>query len=51
MKNAGRAGIVPKDDFDINIKYKRLDAVMYDKSLYIAKKDVPLGTLPTDTTY
>ena len=51
MKNAGRAGIVPKDDFDINIKYKRLDAVMYDKRLYIAKKDVPLGTLPTDTTY
>ena len=51
MKNAGRAGIVPKDDFDINIKYKRLDAVMYDKSLYIAKKDVPLGTIPTDTTY
>lgn len=51
MKNAGRAGIVPKGDFDINIKYKRLDAVMYDKSLYIAKKDVPLGTLPTDTTY
>lgn len=51
MKNAGKAGIRPRGDYDSSATYERLDAVMYNGTMYIAKKDVPQGTLPTDTEY
>ena len=51
MANAGRVAIVPKGDWSAAAEYKRLDAVAYNNTLYIAKKAVPAGTLPTDTEY
>ena len=51
MANAGRVAIVPKGDWSAAVEYKRLDAVAYNNTLYIAKKAVPAGTLPTDTAY
>ena len=51
MANAGRVAIVPKGDWSAAVEYKRLDAVAYNNTLYIAKKAVPAGTLPTDTEY
>ena len=51
MANAGRVAIVPKGDWNAAAEYKRLDAVAYNNTLYIAKKAVPAGTLPTDTEY
>ncbi len=51
MANAGRVAIVPKGDWSAAVEYKRLDAVAYNNTLYIAKKAVPVGTLPTDTEY
>lgn len=50
MAVAGRVAIVPQDDYDITKPYKRLDMVLYNNGLYIAKKDNS-GILPTDTTY
>lgn len=50
MAVAGRVAVVPKDDYDASLPYKRLDAVMHNNTLYIAKKDVPAGKVPgTDT--
>lgn len=46
MAIAGRVAIVPKDDYDASLIYKRLDAVMHNNTLYIAKKDVPAGKVP-----
>lgn len=52
MAVAGRVAIVPKGDYVANKAYKRLDCVMYNGlTMYIAKKDVPVGTLPTDENY
>ena len=51
MANAGRVAIVPKGDLSAAVEYKRLDAVAFNNTLYIAKKAVPAGTLPTDTEY
>lgn len=46
MAIAGRVAIVPKNDYDASLPYKRLDAVMHNNTLYIAKKDVPAGKVP-----
>lgn len=46
MAIAGRVAIVPKDDYDASLPYKRLDAVMHNNTLYIAKKNVPAGKAP-----
>lgn len=52
MAVAGRVAIVPKGDYTPNKAYKRLDCVMYNGlTMYIAKKGVPVGTLPTDENY
>lgn len=51
MAVAGRVAIVPKGDYVTNKAYKRLDCVMYNGAMYIAKKSVPIGTLPTDKNY
>ena len=51
MANAGRVSVVPKGNWQADIKYSRLDFVKYSSALYLAKKDVPIGTLPTDQTY
>lgn len=46
MAIAGRVAIVPKDDYDASLIYKRLDAVIHNNTLYIAKKNVPAGKVP-----
>lgn len=51
MANAGRVAIVPKGDWNAEVEYKRLDAVAYNNTLYIAKKAVPAGTVTTNTEY
>lgn len=51
MANAGRVAIVPKSDWSAAVEYKRLDAVAYNNTLYIAKKAVPAGTGTTNTEY
>lgn len=51
MAIAGRVAIVPKGDWSANAKYKRLDAVTYNNTLYFAKKDVPAGTATSNTEY
>lgn len=50
-QSAGRAAIVPKGDWSASVAYTRLDAVVNNNILYIAKIDVPSGTPLTDTTY
>ena len=51
MAIAGRVAIVPKGDYDKNASYKRLDCVKYLNVIYVAKKDVPIGTAITDESY
>lgn len=51
MANAGRVAIVPKGDWSAAVEYKRLDAVAYNNTLYVAKKAVPVGTVTTNTEY
>ena len=51
MAIAGRVAIVPKGDYDKNASYKRLDCVKYLNVMYVAKKDVPIGTAITDESY
>lgn len=51
MAIAGRVAIVPKGDWSANATYKRLDAVTYNNTLYFAKKDVPAGTVTSNTEY
>ena len=51
MAIAGRVAIVPKDVYDASLPYKRLDAVMHNNTLYIAKKNVPAGTAISNTEY
>ena len=50
MAVAGRVAIVPKDNYDASKTYKRLDAVMHNNTLYIAKQDVPAGKKPGSGT-
>lgn len=47
----GRVSIVPRGAYDSNLFYNRLDVVMYNGNAYIAKKDVPVGTLISNTEY
>ena len=51
MAIAGRVAIVPKGDWSADATYKRLDAVTYNNTLYIAKKNVPAGTATSNTEY
>lgn len=51
MAIAGRVAIVPKGDWSANATYKRLDAVTYNNTLYFAKKEVPAGTVTSNTEY
>lgn len=48
---AGRVAIVPKDAWKSTSNYLRLDLVTYEGHIYVAKKAVSAGTLPTDTEY
>lgn len=51
MAIAGRVAIVPKGDWSADATYKRLDAVTYNNTLYFAKKEVPAGTVTSNTEY
>lgn len=51
MAIAGRVAIVPQGDWSTDATYKRLDAVTYNNTLYFAKKDVPAGTVTSNTEY
>lgn len=51
MAVAGRVAIVPKGEWSADVTYKRLDAVTYNNTLYFAKKDVPAGTVTSNTEY
>lgn len=51
MVIAGRVAIVPKGDWSAETEYKRLDEVTYNNTMFIAKKAVPKGTLPTNAEY
>lgn len=51
MAIAGRVAIVPKGDWSAEAEYKRLDEVTYNNTMFIAKKAVPKGTLPTNAEY
>ena len=51
MAVAGRVAIVPKGDWSEKATYKRLDAVKYNNALFIAKKVVSAGILPTNIEY
>lgn len=51
MAVAGRVAIVPKDEWSANATYKRLDAVTHNNTLYFAKKNVPAGTVTSNTEY
>lgn len=51
MAVAGRVAIVPKGDWSADATYKRLDAVTYNNTLYFAKKEVPAGTVTSNTEY
>ena len=51
MAIAGRVAIVPKGNWSENATYKRLDAVTYNNALFIAKKEVSVGILPTNIEY
>nr|DAV51349.1 MAG TPA: hypothetical protein [Caudoviricetes sp.] len=51
MAIAGRVAIVPKGDWSADATYKRLDAVTHNNTLYFAKKNVPAGTVTSNTEY
>lgn len=51
MAVAGRVAIVPKGEWSANATYKRLDAVTHNNTLYFAKKNVPAGTVTSNTEY
>lgn len=51
MAIAGRVAIVPQGDWSAEAEYKRLDEVTYNNTMFIAKKAVPKGTLPTNAEY
>ena len=47
----GKVGMVMKGDYNSASTYEALDVVSYGNSLYVAKRSVPAGTVPTNTTY
>lgn len=47
----GAVGVLPVGEWSSANTYNRLDIVTYQGSSYVAIDDVPLNTLPTDTTY
>lgn len=51
MTDIGRAGMVMKGNYNSAATYETLDAVSYNNGLYIAKQNVPVNILPTNTTY
>ena len=51
MAIAGRVAIVPKGEWSADATYKRVDAVTYNNALFIAKKEVSVGILPTNIEY
>ena len=51
MAVAGRVAVVPKGNWSADATYKRLDAVTHNNTLYFAKKNVPAGTVTSNTEY
>ena len=49
--DVGRVSFIMKGAWNLATNYEKLDAVSYNRSLYIAKQDVPGGTAITNTTY
>ena len=49
--SVGRVARVMKGTWSSSATYEMLDAVSYNNGLYIAKQNVPAGTLPTTSTY
>lgn len=47
----GAVGILPVGEWSSANTYNRLDIVTYQGSSYVAIDDVPVNTLPTNTTY
>lgn len=47
----GKVGMVMKGAYNSANTYEVLDSVSYQGGLYIAKREVPAGTAPTNTTY
>ena len=47
----GAVGVLPVGEWSSANTYNRLDIVTYQGSSYVAIDDVPLNTLPTNTTY
>ena len=47
----GKVGMVVKGAWSNSATYEILDLVYYDGASYIAKRDVPANTAPTNTTY
>ena len=47
----GSVAIIPKDTWNIEQTYKRLNFVNYNNNGYIAKKDVPANIEITNTEY
>lgn len=42
---------LPRGDYSSSATYAKLDVVAYSGATYMAIKDVPTGTVPTNTTY
>ena len=51
MTDIGRVGMVTKGEFNSASAYEKLDVVTFNSATYIAKKDVPAGITPANTTY
>lgn len=49
--NLGRVGFVVKGEYSASTAYKRLDVVTMNDNVYCAVRDVPVGTVPTNTSY
>lgn len=47
----GKVIITNKGEYDSTLSYLKLDVVTYNGSSYLAKDDVAVGVLPTNTTY
>ena len=47
----GKIGISVKGNYDSTVAYERNDVVYLVGDSYIAKQNVPAGTIPTNTTY
>lgn len=46
-----KIGLVDKGDYSSSATYQVLDMVKYNGITYLAKQDVPTGTVPTNTAY